>query len=167
MKLFEPLFQALNEGEIRYVVVGGLAVVLHGYARFTADLDLIIDLDPKEAERALEILQQAGFEPRIPVAAKAFADPEIRQSWIRDKGMQVFSLWDPTNPLRVVDLFAESPMDFEDLLDRSVPIQLGTTSVRIAALGDLIQMKLEAGRPKDLADVEKLQEIQNIKGDAS
>jgi hypothetical protein len=44
MALFEPLFAALNRAEVRYVVVGALATVLHGYARLTADVDLVIDL---------------------------------------------------------------------------------------------------------------------------
>lgn len=43
MPLFEPLFAALEEGDVRYVVVGGLATVLHGHARLTADVDLVID----------------------------------------------------------------------------------------------------------------------------
>src|SRR5439155_1529323 len=41
VSLFEPLFEALNTAEVRYVVVGGFAVVLHGHARLTADIDLI------------------------------------------------------------------------------------------------------------------------------
>ncbi len=42
MSIYQPLFRALNESEVRYVVVGGVATVLHGYARFTADIDLIV-----------------------------------------------------------------------------------------------------------------------------
>ena len=47
MALFEPVFRALNDTGARYVVVGGLATVLHGYARFTADADLVVDLAPR------------------------------------------------------------------------------------------------------------------------
>jgi hypothetical protein len=43
--LFEPIFEALNSVQVRYIVVGGVATVLHGFARLTADLDLIVDLD--------------------------------------------------------------------------------------------------------------------------
>ena len=45
MPIFEPVFLALNEAGVRYVIVGGLAVVLHGYPRFTADLDIVLDLE--------------------------------------------------------------------------------------------------------------------------
>ena len=43
MSLFEPIFAALENGTVRYVVVGGMATVLHGYARLTADVDIIVD----------------------------------------------------------------------------------------------------------------------------
>jgi hypothetical protein len=44
MAIFAPLFDALNKANIRYVVVGGLATVLHGYVRLTVDIDLAVDL---------------------------------------------------------------------------------------------------------------------------
>jgi len=42
--IFAPVFEALNGARVRYVVVGGVAVVLHGHARLTTDLDLVVDL---------------------------------------------------------------------------------------------------------------------------
>ena len=50
--LFEPVLEALNARDVRYVVVGGLAVVLHGHARLTADLDIAVDLSPGQAAKA-------------------------------------------------------------------------------------------------------------------
>jgi hypothetical protein len=47
MSLYVPVFEALNGMQVRYVVVGGLATVLHGYARLTADIDLMVDLEPE------------------------------------------------------------------------------------------------------------------------
>ena len=159
MPLFAPLFETLNREEVRYVVVGGLATVLHGHARLTADVDLVIDLSPVEARHAIEVLLGFGFEPRLPVDAVDFADEAVRRAWIDERGMRVFSLFDPANPMLSVDLFAEHPIDFEDLWDRSEVIPLRSTAVRVASLADLIELKRLAGRPKDLADVEKLEEI--------
>jgi hypothetical protein len=51
MSLYVPVFEALNHMQVRYVVVGGLAAVLHGYARLTADIDLMVDLEPEEAKK--------------------------------------------------------------------------------------------------------------------
>ena len=164
MAIFDFLFQALHRADVRYVVVGGLAVVLHGHARLTADLDLIIDLEPTEARRAIDALVDAGLMPQLPVQPRQFADPEIRGSWIRDKGMRVFSMWDPTNPMRVVDLFVENPIPFDELWSRSMLVPLQSVSVRIAAIEDLIRLKEEAARPKDLDDIQKLRQIQRLQG---
>lgn len=159
MPLFEPLFDALNRAGVRYVVVGGLATVLHGFARLTADVDLAVDLAPEEARRAIDVLTGLGLRPRAPVAALDFAERDIRASWIDDKGMRVFSLWDPANPMREVDLFVEHPIDFDGLWARSELIALATTQVRIAAIPDLVALKRLAGRPQDLADIEALEAI--------
>ena len=160
MALFEPLFRELNDSQVRYVVVGGLAVVLHGHARLTADVDLVVDLEPGEAKKAMDALSNLGLRPRAPVQPAQFADPAMRASWIRDKGMQVFSLWDPSNPMREVDVFVQHPIPFEDLWRRSESLDLGTTAVRVAAISDLISLKRLAGRPEDLQDIRALEAIE-------
>jgi hypothetical protein len=92
MAIFAPLFRALNDAGVRYVVVGGLAVVLHGHARLTADVDLVVDLDEEQAKKAIDALVDMGLQPRVPVDPTEFADRSIREGWIRDRGMQVFCL---------------------------------------------------------------------------
>ncbi len=141
------------------MVVGGFATVLHGHARLTADIDLVVDLVPDEARKAVETLTSLGFRPRAPVEPLAFADPAVRQQWVREKGMRVFSLWNPANPMLEVDLFAEHPVDFEELWNRAEIIKLTQTEVRIASIRDLIRLKRLAGRPQDLADIEALENI--------
>src|SRR5213594_618068 len=105
MAIFEPIFDALNQNQVRYVVVGGVAVVLHGHARLTADLDLAVDLSPEEARKAVDTLRGLDLIPTVPVDPKDFADPEIRGRWISEKGMKVFTMRDASDPRRVVDLF--------------------------------------------------------------
>lgn len=161
MAFYEPVIRALNEAQVRYVVVGGLAVVLHGYARFTADLDLAVDLSPPEAAKVIDALQALDLHPTAPVEAEGFADAATRAGWVRDKNMEVFSLTDPTDPLRQVDLFIRDPIPFEELWARSMLVSLGgATSARIAAIPDLIRMKEAVGRPQDVADVEALRAIE-------
>ncbi|MFQ5700863.1 MAG: nucleotidyl transferase AbiEii/AbiGii toxin family protein [Acidobacteriota bacterium] len=159
MAIFAPLFRALNDAGVRYVVVGGVAVVLHGYARLTVDVDLVIDLDEKPARQAMNTLVDLGLQPRIPVNPVAFADQSIREAWIRDRGMQVFSMVDPSNPMRVVDLFVHPPLPFEEMWARAENFELQDTTVSVASIPDLIQMKRIAARPQDLADIEGLEGI--------
>lgn len=163
MSLLEPLFEALNRADVRYVVVGGVATVLHGFARLTADVDIVVDLTPAEARKAIDALVGLGLRPRAPVDAAAFADIAVRESWMRDKGMRVFSLWDPAHPMREVDLFVEHPIDFEALFARAEIVPLETTTVRVASIPDLIALKRLANRPQDVADIEALEAIQQAR----
>ena len=165
MSVFEPIFQILNAGGVRYVVVGGLATVLHGYARLTADVDLAVDLAPEEATKMIRALVAKGFRPQVPVLPEEFANPMVREIWLREKHMRAFSLVDPTNPMRVVDLLLKPEVPFEELLARSQEVMLNRTKVRIASIDDLIALKRHAGRPQDLADIEQLETIRRQKRD--
>ncbi|HLV19775.1 MAG TPA: hypothetical protein VKZ49_02795 [Polyangiaceae bacterium] len=156
----EPIFRALNDAGIRYLVVGGLAAVLHGHARLTSDVDMIIDLEADEVRRALEVLETLGFQPRAPVDARDFADAKNRAAWIAEKGMRVFSMWDPKNPLVEIDLFVDHPILFDELWNESELMPLSDTTARVVSANHLIQLKRMAGRPQDLQDVEALEAIQ-------
>jgi hypothetical protein len=164
--LFEPIFEALARVDVRYVVVGGVAVVLHGHARLTADLDLATDLEPDAARRAIRALTDLGLRPRAPVRADDFADPDIRASWKRERGMLVFSMVDQSDPLRAVDLFVDEPIPFEELYERSLTMDVAGTPVRVASIGDLITLKQQAGRLQDEADIAALRELEKL-GDGS
>jgi hypothetical protein len=165
MSLFEPIFATLENEQVRYVVVGGMATVLHGYARLTADVDLMIDQRPEEAVKALRALRALGLCPRAPVKVEDYADATVRQTWFEEKGMRVLSLWDPQQPMREVDLFVENPIEFDLLYERSQLVPLTTTSVRIASIEDLIQLKRLANRPEDQRDIQALQAIRRRKHD--
>lgn len=159
MPVFEPVFRALNETGVRYVIVGGLAVVLHGHLRLTADVDIVLDLEPVAARKAMEALKAIGLKARAPVDPIAFADPIQRESWIADKAMTVFSLYSPTNPLLILDLFVRDPIPFEELWSRSRTIDLGGVRMQVASIDDLIAMKRAVARPQDLTDIEALEAL--------
>jgi len=152
----EQVLAALNAEKVRYLVVGGVAVVLHGHLRTTADLDLVVELAPDNARRAISALARLGFRPRAPVPAEQFADPNARRAWIDEKGLTVFSLWSDRLPEIEVDLFVKEPFQFDEVYARAVRVPLDTTTVTVVSLADLIALKQAAGRPVDLADVEAL-----------
>jgi predicted nucleotidyltransferase len=155
------VFAALDEAGVRFVIVGGLAVVAHGHARLTVDTDLVIDLDEEPAVRAMDALVALGLEARAPVDPRQFADPKARRSWIEDKGMLVFSFFDPRDQVPELDVFVEYPVPFEELFARSVEKTVGGRPVRVASIDDLIGMKRRAGRPKDLEDIEELEALRD------
>ena len=153
------IFAALNDANVDYVVVGGLAVILHGYLRATADLDLAIGLSPDNSKRGMDALASIGLQPRLPVSLDDFNDADKRADWLRNRNMQVFPLWDPANPIRSVDVFIDEPIEFVDLLADAVVKDMQGLKVRIASIPHLIEMKLRAGRARDLDDIDKLRQI--------
>lgn len=153
------MFSALNEAGIRYVVVGGVAVVLQGHARMTVDLDLVVDLAVEPARAAVELLLGMGFLPRLPVRAEDFADPVIRTEWVTQRNLQVFSFYHPDDLLREVDVFATHPLPFETLLADADQVRLGDVRVPVASIPHLVALKRAAGRPQDLADIQALEAV--------
>lgn len=159
----EQVLSALNASRVRYLVVGGVAVVLHGHLRATADLDLVVQLDTGNALEAVRALESLGFRPVAPVPATSFADPKARQSWIEEKGMTVFSMWSDRYPGLEVDLFVSEPLDFNAAYARAVRVQLTSTFATVVSLEDLLALKRAAGRPVDLADIQALQSLSEDK----
>ena len=157
MSLYLPLFKALNEAEVQYIIVGGLATVLHGYARLTADIDLVINLNQQEAEKAINAITAIGLQPRLPVDPMQFTDAAMRESWIKDKNMLVFSFYQADNPLMVLDIFVQEPYPFQQMAERAVYMDIGGITVPVCAIKDLIAMKEKSARPKDLEDIKYLQ----------
>ena len=159
MRVFHDILRALHDNGVRYVLVGGVAVVLHGFARFTKDLDLVVDLHPEEARRAIQTLLDCGLRPRVPVNAFDFADPEVRRQWADEKNMLVFQMVDETDLRRNVDLFITQPMDFDRLWEASKVVELEGVTIRVASLDHLIELKKSVARPQDLLDVEQLERL--------
>lgn len=153
---FIGLFAVLAAARIRFVVVGGLALVLHGLDRLTADVDLVIDLSAESVKDAVRSLTAAGYRPLAPVDPLALADPEQRRRWQTHHNMQVFSFWDSSHARPTVDVMLEAGIPFEDLWTDARIVNIGGHDVRIASIHHLIQMKESAGRAQDLADVERL-----------
>lgn len=149
--------KALEAQGVRYLVVGGVAVNAHGYARATRDLDLVIQLGPQNVERALKALAELGFRPTIPEPMEAFADPDKRKEWREQRNMEAFSLNSDRFPLTPVDLLVEEPFDFDEVMKASSRVDLGIgVPVRIVDIQTLIHMKEKVGRPRDLDDIEHL-----------
>jgi hypothetical protein len=151
---------ALNDAHIKYLIVGGLAVVAHGYLRFTADMDVILDFREDNLRPALAALAGLGYRPLVPVPLEQFADPNIRAQWIREKGLTVFSLISPDHPATTVDLFVEAPLPFDQAYASAVRQEVvPQVSATFVSYDDLLTLKKQAGRPKDLEDIKRLQEI--------
>jgi predicted nucleotidyltransferase len=156
----EAIIQSLNQRQVQYLVVGGLAVVAHGYVRFTADVDLVLSVDRENLVRAVAALTVLDYRPRAPVKFEEFVDPANRRKWASEKGMTVFSLFSPRHPATEIDLFLEPPVDFPSAYARALRQEISTGIEAVfCSLEDLIGMKTAAGRARDLDDISHLRQL--------
>ena len=160
----EAVVRALNEAKVRYLIVGGVAVNVHGYVRLTMDLDLVIQLKPENIVAAWEAMERIGYRARIPVSGTDFADEKKRELWRKEKGMLVLQFWSDEHRRTQVDVFVREPFDF-DREHATAPDHAIVPGVVAKVVGwdTLIKMKKEAGRLKDLADLEMLEKIARLK----
>ncbi len=153
---FIGLFSLLVAAQVRFVVVDGLALLLHGIDRLTADVDLVLDLSTDTIADAVHALIASGYRSMAPVDPMALADPAQRAEWQATRGMKAFSFWDSTNTRPTVDILLDPIVSFSDLYASASVVTMGGTAVRVASIQHLIALKQAAGRPQDVADIERL-----------
>lgn len=154
---FEAVAKAMHDGQVRYLVAGGLAVNAHGYIRTTADIDIVIALDADNIQRAFRALAGLNYRPSVPVTADAFTQPEQRQRWQDEKHMQVLNFYSDDYPGASVDMFVYEPFDFTHEYERALQGELLPGVVaRFVSVPTLLEMKRTAGRPRDLDDIHHL-----------
>lgn len=152
------LFRALQAADIRYLVVGGLALNLHGIPRMTADIDIFLSLDEANVLNFLAAAKSLGLVPAVPVVPESLADPDERRRWRDEKNMIVLSFRNPAHPAVPVDVFIDEPLPFEDAWSRRkrVVAEDGKLEIAVASIRDMIAMKEKAGRSQDRSDLEIL-----------
>lgn len=153
------LFKALEENEVRYLLVGGLAMNLHGVPRMTMDVDLVVALDEANMDAFMRVATALHLQPVAPVALSELAKPEQRRRWRAEKNLVAFALRGPKSDGPTVDILIDPPIDVALALSRGERRTLGATSVRVASVDDMIHLKQAAGRAQDLADVEHLRRL--------
>jgi hypothetical protein len=158
---YEQILSLLIRNEVRFAVVGGVAVVLHGVMRFTNDLDIIVDLEQENVRRLLLAMEQLHYRPRLAVDAKLVADPKVRADWMVNRNLKAFTFWNPDKQYREVDILL-SESENPDFFKRATVVSAGDLQVPVVSIEDLIDMKLRAGRKRDYDDVAALREVREI-----
>lgn len=142
--VFRDLLEALKNADVKFLVVGGYAVIKHSEPRFTKDLDVWTAADPENAEKVFAALKEFGA-PLGDLRPDDFTSEE-----------SFFTMGMPPN--RVDILFGLEGVDPISMWENRVTGLLGTIEVGYISREDLIKNKEAIGRLQDLADAEKLRE---------
>lgn len=160
--LYEEVFRALNKAKINYAACGGLAVIIYGYDRFTGDLDLIVGLDKENLSKLYDTLIKLNYKLRVPIKKEQFIDKDKLEKLAEEKNMKVVSFYNLKDPFKIIDVGVNLPKN-QEILKRKKDVKIGGLSIPIVSFDDLIKMKKELGRRRDLDDVENLKKAQKGK----
>lgn len=144
IETYGDVFDGLEHEQARYVIVSGVAVVLHGHTRPIADLDLVIDPVPVESARVMRVLASLGFIPSIPLPLSM---------------VTVLRMFDRTQ--REIDIFVRYCIPFEELWASAEMVSLPNgCAARVISLEHLLKAKRTNGRAHDLLDIKALLELE-------
>jgi len=159
---YVDLFRALTEHRARYVLVGGLALNLHGVERATMDVDLAVALDRDNLGATLDAAEQLQLIPVAPVPLRDAGDPANLARWRLEKNMVAFGLRPRAGHGPFVDLLTSLPVQFDELSRNAIVKEVEGIPIPVASINDLIIMKRAAGRPLDLADIQALESLKRL-----
>ena len=140
---FKEFIQSLNDNGVRYLVVGGYAVALHGYPRYTKDMDVWVDMSLENASKIVKALDQFGFGS-LDLKESDFVVPD-----------QIIQLGYPP---RRIDIMTTIPgIDFSECYPSHTTVHVEGVPVNFIDLENLKKNKRATGRHQDLADLENLE----------
>ncbi len=155
--LLLEITDVFEKAQLKYALIGGYAMALHGLIRATVDVDFVIHLRVADFELAEKALAQVGLQSRLPVRAQDII--KMRIEYIENRNLIAWSFVDYKNPSRQVDILIT-----KDLRDIKVEnISVSGRKIPTATLGELLKMKTESGRPQDLIDIAHIKEKLNEK----
>lgn len=154
------LLKMLAKSQVDFVLVGGLAVALRGYSRFTADVDVAMAMDSGNLRKFIDAAKLAGLNPSIPVPLESLTQPDLIEQWHREKGMLAFSLRTADRVPLVLDVLVKPVVPYVELRQQATMLDVGELQIAVAGIDHLIAMKTGTGRSKDQIDIEELRKIQ-------
>lgn len=134
--------QLCNKYSLKYLVVGGYAVSIHGYPRSTKDMDVCIELSEENAEIMVKVINEFGF-----ASLKLVKEDFLKRDFITQLGYP---------PVRIDIINDMDGVNFKDAWDNKKIVEMFGVPVNFIGYHELLKMKEKAGRPQDLADVSKL-----------
>jgi len=129
------LFKTLQEERVDYVVVGGLAINLHGVERATMDVDLVLAMDDANLKRFLAAAQRLELKPSLPVRIESLCDAKQLDAWAREKHLIAFPLRPAKPSAPTVDVIVRPAVPFERMHRNRIEKDLGGASRPLAGAG--------------------------------
>lgn len=162
MNVYRKIFGALNAANIRYIIVGGVAMNLLGYPRFTGDIDILLALDEENLAKMAALMRKMGYEKRIPVSIEELGDEKKVLNLMKIKHLIAYTFANAAKPQFSIDVIVGESLKFNDYEKRCNHAQAWDIAIPVVDIDDLIGMKKKTGRKKDANDVVDLLKFKGI-----
>ena len=159
---YDEILIDLTNHNVKFLLVGGMAVNLHGFDRTTGDLDVLLYMKDENLKKFMKVVKKWKLAPSAPININDFLDKDKRNIWINEKNMNAFSLINPNRSYERLDVVIESPIDFNEAFSHGKKIVLDNIKITICSIEDLIKMKKHANREIDKLDIKALKKIQEL-----
>lgn len=159
---YQSLLREFHEKGLRYLIVGGVAVNLHGYPRFTNDIDILLALDRENLKKMSDIMEKMGYQRRLPVDIQELGDEQKVQTLMNDTGMTAYSFIHAKEPQFNVDVLVGESVEFDRFTAHVMRAEVWGLEVPVVSIDDLIEMKRNSKREKDVQDVVALLELKGL-----
>lgn len=156
------LFSKLEAHKVDYLLIGGLAVSLHGVERATMDIDITVAMQPDNLNHLIACAKDLGLKPVAPVPLESLNNIELLKQWHSEKNMQAFAMRTDALAGVTLDVLLFASLSFADMHKRAVHFDVGNVRIPVASIDDLIALKQAAGRAIDLSDIEHLQKLKTL-----
>jgi len=156
---YVDLFSALARQKVDYLLIGGLAVSLHGVERATMDVDITVAMNPDNLAALIDAAKELKLSPVLPVSLESLGDLELLRQWHAERHLEAFALRSADFAGVTVDVLLFPPIGFSGMASRADVFKVANTDIQVVSIDDLIALKQAVGRPIDLIDIEHLQRI--------
>ncbi|MFH0770797.1 MAG: nucleotidyl transferase AbiEii/AbiGii toxin family protein [Candidatus Peregrinibacteria bacterium] len=162
MDSYKRVFRALHEAEVRYLIVGGVAMNLLGCPRFTNDIDILLALDEENLHAMKKAMETLGYEQRVPLALDELGDEKKALALVREKNLLAYTFFNPNEPLYSIDVIVGPSLQFDRYRANQLHVDVWGLSLPVVSIDDLIGIKKQSDREKDALDVATLLEYKGL-----
>ncbi len=161
--LYEKILREFYYNGVNYLIVGGIALNLHGVPRATFDLDIVVAWNESNVQKIEKILKKLNFKAMVPVTLTELKDESKRKELVRKKHMFALNFYNVDDPLEEIDILIKDVSDFDKLFERKKTIKIDDYEIYLISLDDLIKLKRKSKRYKDREDMRNLMIVKQIK----
>lgn len=151
--IYEEVFRALYQKEVRYLICGGLAVNIYGIPRMTADIDILLDFEEKNLKNFSQIIKKSDYSSLIPISIESLSSGDERKRLLEEKNLVAYSYYSTIVGRMNLDVLVNVPFSFDEMWAAREIRPMDDFEIYLVSVDHLIKMKEFSNRVQDQQDI--------------